>query len=625
MPNLNICPESLHKASPKELERLAVEIRRKIIETVAKSGGHLAPSLGVIELTLALHSVFHSPQDKIIWDVGHQTYAHKIITGRGKQFNTLRQYGGLSGFPKRSESVHDVFETGHSSTSISAALGMALARDLKKEKHEVIAVIGDGALTGGMALEALNHAGHLGTHLIVVLNDNEMSIAPNVGAMSDYLSRIRTEPIYSKGKEEIELLLKKLPTIGDKVFKIADKLKDSLKYLIIPGILFEELGFTYLGPIDGHNIQLMKRVLERARRTKGPVLIHVVTKKGKGYKPAEENPNRFHGVGPFDVLTGKIQTKSPVPTYTEVFGKKLVELGYNDKNIIAITAAMPDGTGLNYFAKEFSDRFFDVGIAEQHAVTLGAGFAASGYKPVVAIYSTFLQRAFDQVLHDVCMQNLPVLLVIDRAGLVGEDGETHQGIFDISFLRPIPNLTIIAPKDEAELEKALEYGINLNAPVAIRYPRGTGIGSGKIISNFTTKSEVLKNGQDITVFAIGPITYNCLQAAEILKDKKINITVINGRFIKPLDKETIIQMARQAKLIVTVEEHIVAGGYGCGVQEVINEEGIWTPVLQIGVPDKFVTHGSPNLLRQHLGFTPEGIANKIYQYWQQILKKKAAN
>jgi 1-deoxy-D-xylulose-5-phosphate synthase len=622
MHKINICPELLRNATVDELIKIAATIRSKIIETVAQTGGHLAPSLGVVELTLALHSVFNTPQDKLIWDVGHQAYAHKIITGRSEQFGTLRQYGGLSGFPKRSESHYDTFETGHSSTSISAAVGMALARDLKKEKYQVVAVIGDGALTGGMAFEALNHAGHLGVHLTVVLNDNEMSIAPNVGAISDYLSRIRTEPIYSKGKEEIELILKKLPTIGDRVFKIADKLKDGFKYLIIPGILFEELGFTYLGPIDGHNIQLMQKVLERAKRTKGPVLVHVITKKGKGYEPAELNPNQFHGIGPFDISSGKILKESSIPTYTDAFSNKLVELGSANKKIVGITAAMPDGTGLSYFAKKYPERFFDVGIAEQHAVTLGAGLASSGFKPVIAIYSTFLQRAFDQILHDVCMQNLPVLLAIDRAGLVGEDGDTHQGVFDISFLRPIPNLTIIAPKDENELEKALEYGIELNSPVAIRFPRGSGVGPTKIISEFTTKSEILKQGHDIAIFAVGPIVYTCLQAAEILQDYKINASVINARFVKPLDKETINKFASQVRLLVTVEEHVVAGGYGSAVQEAIHNKDKPLDILRIGISDHFVPHGSVSLLREKLGLTPEKIADKIYNYWQRLHRNK---
>lgn len=620
-------PEVLHNCSIKDLEHLACQLRTKIINTVSETGGHLAPSLGVVELTLALHSTFHSPRDKIIWDVGHQSYAHKLITGRRENFQYLRQYGGLSGFPKRQESPHDVFDTGHSSTSISAALGMALARDLSKEQYEVIAVIGDGALTGGMAFEALNHAGHLGTHLLVILNDNEMSIASNVGALSAYLSRIRTEPVYSKGKEELESILRKLPSIGDKVFRVADRVKDSLKYLVVPGMLFEELGFTYLGPIDGHNIAIMKKVLERAKRTKGPVLIHVVTKKGKGYKPAELNPNLFHGVGPFDITTGDVLKKPSSPSYTEVFGRKMVELGQRWDKLVAITAAMPNGTGLNYFAEKFPDRFFDVGIAEQHAVTLGAGLAVSGFKPVVAIYSTFLQRAFDQVLHDVCMQNLPVLFAVDRAGLVGEDGETHQGIFDLSFLRPIPNLKIMAPKDEHELDKMLEYGLTLNSPVVIRYPRGTGLGALKL-QNWQEleegKSEIIREGKDIVIFAVGPVVYDCLQAAELLAQKKIQATVVNVRFVKPLDEETIISLAGRAGAVVTVEEHVMAGGFGSAVQEILGRAGLTVKLMQIGLPDEFITQGDASLLRKKYGLDAEGIYAKIMKYWQEVKKVKAA-
>lgn len=616
-------PADLKGLSIEELKKLAEEIRKEIIETVAQTGGHLAPSLGVVELTLALHSTFDSPHDKIIWDVGHQSYAHKIITGRQKRFKTLRQYGGISGFPKRTESDHDVFDTGHSSTSISAALGMALARDLKKENHEVIAVIGDGALTGGMAFEALNQAGHLGTHLIVILNDNEMSIAPNVGALSSYLSRIRTGPLYAKSKEEIEFILRKLPNIGDKVVRIADRVKDSIKYLVVPGVLFEELGFTYLGPIDGHNIAQMKSVLKRASRTRGPVLVHVITKKGKDYKPAELNPDLYHGVGPFEVSTGKFIKKSTAPSYTEIFGKKLVELGHKIDNLVAITAAMPNGTGLNYFAKEFPDRYYDVGIAEQHAVTLGAGLAAAGLKPVVAIYSTFLQRGFDQVLHDVCMQNLPVVLAIDRAGLVGEDGETHQGIFDLSFLRPIPNLTIMAPKDEQELEAMLEFALQLDSPVALRYPRGSGIGDRKVkISPIVEmgRSEILRQGDDVVIFAAGPIVYNCLEVAELLAQEGIQSSVVNIRFIKPLDEELIVNLARKTKVVVTVEEHLLAGGFGSAVLEVLNKAGIMVHTLRIGLPDKFIEHGNANLLRKIYKLDVEGIREKIWDFWSSLHK-----
>lgn len=614
-------PADLKNMSIEELKNLAEEIRKEIISTVSQTGGHLAPSLGVVELTLALHSTFESPRDKIIWDVGHQSYAHKIITGRRKMFNTLRQYDGISGFPKRSESIHDVFDTGHSSTSISAALGMALARDLRQEEYEVIAVIGDGALTGGMAFEALNQAGHLGTHLIVVLNDNEMSIAPNVGALSSYLSRIRTGPFYAKSKEEIEYILRKLPNIGDKVIKIADRVKDSIKYLIVPGVLFEELGFTYLGPIDGHNIAQMKAVLQRAAKTKGPVLVHVVTKKGKGYGPAELNPDLYHGVGPFDVATGKFIKDSCVPSYTEVFGKKMVELGHKMKNLVGITAAMPNGTGLNYFAKEFPDRFFDVGIAEQHAVTLGAGMAVAGFKPVVAIYSTFLQRGFDQVLHDVCMQNLPVIFAIDRAGLVGEDGETHQGIFDLSFLRPIPNLTIMAPKDEQELESMLEYGLSLDTPVALRYPRGSGKGDKKINVCFPIekgRSEVLRHGDDLAIFAVGPIVYNCLEAAEFLSAKGIDCSVVNARFVKPLDGQLLIDLACKVRALITVEEHVLTGGFGSAVLELLNNTGIMVNTLRIGLPDQFIEHGKVNILRKNYQLDTEGIIKRIWQFWESI-------
>lgn len=620
-------PADLHNCSLRELNYLADLIRAEIITTVANTGGHLAPSLGVVELTLALHSTFSSPEDKIIWDVGHQTYAHKIITGRRAQFKNLRQYGGLSGFPKRTESVHDVFATGHSSTSISAALGMALARDLNKEKHEVIAVIGDGALTGGMSFEALNHAGDLGTHLLVILNDNEMSIASNVGALSAYLSRIRTEPLYSKGKEEIESLLRRLPSIGEKVFHVADKVKDSFKYLLVPGILFEELGFTYLGPIDGHNIATMKSFFERGSKTKGPVLIHVITKKGKGYPPAEKNPNLFHGVGSFDVKTGQIAKKNSAPTFTEVFGQKLVQLGERLDKLCAITAAMPNGTGLNYFAEKYPQRFFDVGIAEQHAVTLGAGLAAAGFKPVVAIYSTFLQRAYDQVLHDVCMQQLPVTLAIDRAGLVGEDGETHQGIYDISFLRPIPNLMLLAPKDELELEAMLDYAIQENKPVAVRYPRGNGLGSRIIDTRLaidTKKAEILRTGQDVTIIAIGPLVYTCLAAAALLADKGIEAAIVNARFIKPLDLDTIFTLVRKNKIMVTVEEHVIAGGFGSAIQEALNEAGLAADVLHLGLPEGFIPQGDVNLLKAIYGLDAEGICKSVEQHYRKADGKRAA-
>lgn len=608
-------PGQLKELSDEELSRLAREIRNRMVDTVSQTGGHLAPNLGVVELTLAIHQVFNSPVDKIIWDVGHQSYVHKLVTGRVKEFSTLRQYGGLSGFPKREESPHDPFDTGHSSTSISAALGLALARDLKGEKNSIVAVIGDGALTGGMAFEALNYAGHLQTDIIVILNDNEMSIANNVGALSSYLSRLRTDPMYYKGKEEIEAVLKKIPAIGTRVVKAVDRIKDSLKYLMVPGMIFEELGFTYLGPIDGHNIQAIKKVLQNAKSTRGPVLVHVLTTKGKGYKPAEMNPDQFHGIGPFDIETGTPLKNKSVPTYTEVFAQTLVKLAENDERIIGITAAMPAGTGLDLFSTKFKDRFFDVGIAEQNAVTMAAGLAAGGFKPVVAIYSTFMQRAFDQVVHDVCMQKLPVVLAMDRAGIVGEDGETHQGLFDLSFLRGIPNLTMMMPKDENELQHMLSTALEMDGPCAVRYPRGKGMGVALEASPYQLpvgKAELLREGSDAVVVAIGPVVYLALEAADILAKRGVEIAVINARFIKPLDTETILEWAVKTKRVVTLEEHILAGGFGSAVLELLCDSGQKDiRVERIGVPDQFVEHGSVQILRQKLGITTETVIQAV--------------
>lgn len=467
-------PLDIKKLTLKEMETLAQEIRAYLLDVVSQNGGHLAPNLGVVELTIALHYVFNSPEDKIVWDVGHQSYVHKILTGRREELKTLRQFKGLSGFPKRCESVHDCFDTGHSSTSISAALGLAMARDLKKEKHSVLAVIGDGALTGGMAYEALNHAGQLGTRLIVILNDNEMSITRNVGAMSAYLSRLRTDPFYYRSKEEIRGAVQRIPNIGKRMFKAAERFKGSVKYLLVPGMLFEELGFTYLGPIDGHNLRMLDQVLERARLVTGPVLVHVNTIKGKGYPPAEKYPNKFHGIGPFDLETGKSHRSKSEPTFTEVFGKTVLQIAEKHPEVVTITAAMTDGTGLCEFGRRYPDRFFDVGIAEQHAVTLAAGLAQSGYLPIVALYSTFLQRAYDQIVHDAALQNLHLILALDRAGIVGEDGETHQGVFDLSYLRHIPRMTVMVPKDQSELAAMLKSSLQYQGPIAIRYPRGAG-------------------------------------------------------------------------------------------------------------------------------------------------------
>lgn len=611
-------PADVKKLSLSELERLAQEIRDFMLFHVSKTGGHLAPSLGVVELTLSLHQIFESPSDKIIWDVGHQSYVHKIITGRKQAFHTLRQYKGLSGFPKRTESVHDAFNTGHSSTSISAAVGMAKARDLQRKKHKVIAVIGDGALTGGMAFEALNYAGDLKTDLIVILNDNEMSIAPNVGAMTDYLSRIRTDPMYEKGKDEIEHLLNKVPKVGPRVLKTIERVKDSLKYLVVPGMLFEEMGFTYLGPIDGHNLSCLSTVLQNAKTIKGPVLVHVVTCKGKGYKPAEQNPDKFHGVGPFDIETGKVHKKEAPPSYTEVFSKTLNDLANQCDDVVAITAAMPAGTGLNKFANKFPERFFDVGIAEQHAVTFAAGLATQGFHPVVAIYSTFLQRAYDQILHDVCLQKLPVTFAIDRAGLVGDDGETHHGVFDISFLRNIPNLVIMSPKDENELRHMLATSINHQGPTVVRYPRGAGVGV-NITENFINlpigKGEVIREGKDVVIIAVGSMVQVAKEAASILQHHGIEVAIINPRFIKPLDADLLVDYAKRIGKVFTLEEHILAGGFGSACQELFNQHHLQVEVESMGLPDVFVEHGKPHLLKQQYGLTPQGVVEHVLARW----------
>ncbi|PRR69866.1 1-deoxy-D-xylulose-5-phosphate synthase [Neomoorella humiferrea] len=610
-------PADVKKLNNTELEKLAAEIRRELVRTVARTGGHLAPNLGVVELTLALHSVFDLPRDKIIWDVGHQCYVHKILTGRLSRFATLRQYGGLSGFPKRAESLYDAFDTGHSSTSISAALGFALARDLKGDDYQVVAVIGDGALTGGMAFEAMNHAGHLKTNLIVILNDNEMSISAPVGGMAAYLSRMRTDPMYSRSKEELENLLNRLPHVGPRVLKVIERLKDSFKYLVVPGMLFEELGFTYLGPIDGHNVALLKEVLQRARATRGPVLVHVITTKGKGYRPAEVNPGRFHGIGPFDPETGEPLKKEGPPTYTSVFGAEMVRQGEKNSQLVAITAAMPEGTGLMPFARRFPKRFFDVGIAEQHALTLAAGLSAAGFKPVVAIYSTFLQRAVDQVIHDIALMGLPVVLAIDRAGVVGEDGETHQGLFDLALLRCVPGMVVMAPKDEQELRHMLATAIQYNGPAALRYPRGEGIGvplTGPAQPLPIGKGEVLRQGKDVAILALGPLVYAALAAAEELAGRGIEAAVINPRFVKPLDADLILTWADKTGCLVTVEEHVLAGGFGSAVLELLAAMGkTGVRVHCLGIDDKFVGHGKADVLREHLGLTPAGIAASVQE------------
>lgn len=602
-------PGDLRRLPVPRLYQLAAEIRKEVIETVSKNGGHLAPNLGVVELTIALHRVFETPRDKIIWDVGHQCYVHKLITGRREKFRAIRKYGGISGFPRPEECDHDAFISGHSSTSISVALGMAIARDLAGEKHAVAAVIGDGAMTGGMAFEAMNHAGHLQKDLIVVLNDNEMSIAKNVGGMSRYLSRLRTDPMYSRGKDELEQVIKKIPAIGPTVLKGVERLKDSLKYLVVPGMLFEELGFVYLGPIDGHNIQDMTDVLNQAKNMRGPVLVHVITTKGKGYSHAEKNPGKFHGIGPFDLETGVPKGGEGNPTYTEVFGHTLVELAGRDKSILAITAAMTGGTGLSEFSKKYPDRFFDVGIAEQHAVTMAAAMASKGFRPVVAVYSTFLQRAYDQIIHDVCMLNLPVTFAIDRSGLVGEDGPTHHGVFDLSYLSHAPNMVIMAPKDENELRQMLKTALEYRGPAAVRYPRSEVTGrrlDDEIESMPVGRSEVIRDGTDIAIFAVGTMVEAADKAAQTLDAQGISAAVINVRFIKPADSECIIKYASTTGRVITLEENILSGGFGSRVLEVINNSGIvGIKVCNMCLPDNFVEHGDRKLLLAKYGLTVE--------------------
>jgi 1-deoxy-D-xylulose-5-phosphate synthase len=605
-------PDDLKKLQEEELTVLAAEIRRFLIETVAKTGGHLASNLGCVELTLALHYCFNSPFDKIIWDVGHQAYTHKILTGRREAFPTQRQYHGLCGFPKRSESPHDAFGVGHASTSISAGLGMAVAGSLKAEGSKVISVIGDGALTGGIAFEALNQAGHLRKNFIVVLNDNDMSISENVGAFSAFISRKLTGSYFRELKKEMQGLLKSIPAIGNNILHFAKRAENSLKGFLTPGILFEALGFEYIGPIQGHDLPQLIEVFRNSREVEGPILIHVMTKKGNGYPPAEANPAAFHGIGPFDVKTGEVlAAKSATKTYTAIFGETMVKLAEEDPRILAITAAMPDGTGLSAFAKAFPDRFFDVGIAEQHALTFAAGLAVEGFRPVAAIYSTFAQRAYDQVFHDICLQKLPVTLALDRAGLVGDDGATHHGVFDLSYLRHLPGMTIMAPKDENELQHMVKTSIYSDLPIAIRYPRGKGYGITMDASPHTLAiglGELLEDGEDLAIIAVGSTVYPALEAAKLLKLKGIRTTVINARFVKPLDHDLIIDSALRTGHVITVEENALQGGFGSAILELLEMEGITGVKLKrLGIPDRYIEHGSQGQLRQDLGLDATGI------------------
>jgi len=604
-------PSDLRLIRKELLLQLAQEIREKIIKVTSQKGGHLASSLGTVELTIALHYVFDSPQDAIIWDVGHQAYAHKILTGRRESFSTLRQHGGISGFPTPSESEYDAFGVGHSSTAISAALGMACARDLSgNNNRKIVAVIGDGSMTGGMAFEALNNAGHLGKDLLVILNDNEMFISHRVGALAGYLTKLMTLGLVKKLERKVEKFLTRVSFWGIAILRVVRR----FKVLLFPGMLFEEMGFSYLGPIDGHNVHYLIEIFQKVKDMKGPVLIHVVTKKGKGYQPAEREPIKFHGTSPFNILTGETE-KSKIPSYTEVFSHALMDLAKANEKIIAITAAMPQGTGLDAFEKEFPRRYFDVGIAEQHAVTFAAGLARAGYRPVCAIYSTFLQRAFDQIIGDVCLQNLPVVFAIDRAGIVGEDGATHQGMFDLSYLRLIPNMVVMAPKDENELVHMLNTALSGNFPCAIRFPRGEGVGV-KLDRQYKVlplgKGEVLAEGNDVAILAIGNTVHPCLLAQQRLEAEGIMAGLVNMRFVKPLDEDLIKKIVKKIHRIVTVEENTLYGGLGSGIKEILAADS--ARILSIGLPDRFIEHGSSEELREKYGLTADRIAQRVREF-----------
>ena len=606
-------PKDLKKLNYEDKKELAEEIRSYIIDVVSKNGGHLASNLGVVELTIALHSIFDTPKDKIIWDVGHQTYVHKILTGRKNQMKTLRMLDGISGFPKTTESEYDCFNTGHSSTSISAALGMARARDILNENYKVIAVIGDGALTGGMAEEALNDAGASKSNIIVVLNDNEMSISKNVGGISLLLGKMRTKNVYTKANEKVRVRMGNIPKVGNKIVKLTSRIKNSIKQIFISKMYFEDIGYTYLGPVDGNDIEAVEEILEQSKKCKGPVLVHVVTKKGKGYKLAEKNPSKFHGTAPFDKKTGEV-LKAKSKDYSKVFGEKLVEIAKNDNRIVAITAAMADGTGLSEFKKKYPKRFFDVGIAEQHAIGMAAGMAKSGLIPVVPIYSSFYQRAYDQVIHDVCMQNLHVIMCADRAGIVGNDGETHQGLLDMASFSIVPNMTIMAPKDFKELEQMIDFAVNFNGPILIRYPRG---GEGKVKFKCNEKivlgeSELLKEGSDVTIIAIGKMVEKAVEVADKFSKIGIDAEIINARFLKPFDENKIIESIEKTKNVITIEDGFIKGGLATTVNELIAKNGIIdVNIKNCGYDDEFVKQGSVQELEQINGLD----CNSIVASW----------
>ena len=605
--------DDIKKLKESELDTLAEEIRQFLVEKISKTGGHLASNLGVVELTMAMHLAFSLPKDKIIWDVGHQAYTHKILTGRKAGFDDLRKYGGMSGFPKRKESACDAFDTGHSSTSISAGLGYVHARDILGQKHHVVSVIGDGALTGGMAYEALNNAAELKTNFIIIINDNNMSISRNVGGMSTYLSALRTAEAYTGMKMGVTKALKKVPKVGTALVDTMRKTKSSVKQLFIPGMLFENMGLTYLGPVDGHNMRQMMKLFNEAKRVEGPVVVHVLTKKGRGYEPASAHPDRFHGTGPFDIKTGRVLQKKTVPGYTDVFSKALVSLGEKNKKLTAITAAMPDGTGLVEFSRRFPDRFFDVGIAEEHAVSFAAGLALGGLVPVVAIYSSFLQRAVDQILHDVCMQKLHVIFAVDRAGLVGADGETHQGCFDLSYLSMMPNMTVLAPKNDRELEEMLAFAVSFDGPIAIRYPRGSahqGLREYQVPVEYG-RSEIIRKGKKIAVLGVGSMIPSCMEICKGLKDDGYDPTFVNARFVKPLDVDLLDELAKDHSLFVTVEENVKSGGYGEHVSAYMEACHPEIRVLSAAVWDRFVPQGNVESLRSRIGLGVEDIRQAI--------------
>ena len=603
----------IKKLNKLELEILAEEIREFLIEKISVTGGHLASNLGVVELTMALHLVFQLPEDKLIWDVGHQSYTHKILTGRKEMFHGLRKFGGISGFPKRKEHPGDAFDTGHSSTSISAGLGYVAARELKGEDYNVVSIIGDGAMTGGMAYEALNNTGDLDSNFIIVLNDNNMSISKNTGGMSTYLNGLRTTTAYTKLKDNVEDGLNKVPVVGEKMIKQLSNTKSGIKQLFVPGMLFENMGLTYLGPVDGHNVVELVKALNQARRVKQGVLLHVITNKGLGYPPAEENPLKFHGTEPFDIQTGEFLKRKDSDSYTEIFSKVLLDEGSKRDNLVAVTAAMADGTGLDAFAKRFPKRFFDVGIAEEHAVTFAAGLAAGGLKPVVAIYSSFLQRGYDQIIHDVCLQDLPVVFAIDRAGLVGSDGETHQGLFDLSYLSCIPGMTLMAPKNRWEMADMLRYGIDYDGPIGIRYPRGVayeGFPSHRP-SICHGKSEVIYEEDGIAIFFVGSMAKLADEVRKELKKIGYHCSLINARFVKPLDKELLEELAKNHKLIVTIEENILSGGFGQHVTEHVGKAKLDVKVRTIGIADEYIEHGTVEQLQKEVGLDKDIIVKQI--------------